>query len=330
MKFPKASLLAFGFQALTSPLPAAIIANHTAAINDRFADDPSFAGSLYDFSGVGRTSDGEWATMIGGYYFVSANHFHPSAGETVRFYNSNSPSGSYFEYTVSGGYQVSGTDLWVGYFSVNVDSSITTYNYATASANSVAETGLSGQNLLSIAQSPTSNSAYGGGAMTDMALGVNRLESWFEQDTNTVTIAGVTNTFGSNAGWDQMVLVENLSGDTANAYQTNEMRIETGDSGSPLFATVGSELSLVGIAYSVTNPPGLTGNFIDTAGNYPGDPYEERIASFYTYSGANSSGLSSIISSLPMPVPEPSLAALTALGTATFLRRRRPTRVGHR
>src|SRR5690349_5493775 len=58
----------------------------TAGMYDRFLNDPSFIGSGYNWSGVGRGINtisnadvGSWGTMISPSYFISANHFSPAA-----------------------------------------------------------------------------------------------------------------------------------------------------------------------------------------------------------------------------------------------------------
>ena len=92
----------------------AIVANYSGPTNDRFDNDPSFVGAGLDFSGVGRTTNGRWATLIGDNYFVTAIHF-PATGN-VQFLADNDPSGTVFQYTVAGSFNVPGTDIRIGYF----------------------------------------------------------------------------------------------------------------------------------------------------------------------------------------------------------------------
>src|SRR5882757_1294071 len=88
---------------------------------DRFDNSSTFIGnpanwpggppvnnpaSPYVWSGVGRVVPGPldsrgdgsfndfWATMISPSFFVSAYHFHPQTGDTVRFYYGNDASGA--------------------------------------------------------------------------------------------------------------------------------------------------------------------------------------------------------------------------------------------
>src|SRR5262245_40862454 len=73
----------------------------TAGRYDRFLNDPSFIGSAYNWSGVGRGINtisnadvGGWATMISPSYFISANHFSPSVlgANALRFYYTDDSS----------------------------------------------------------------------------------------------------------------------------------------------------------------------------------------------------------------------------------------------
>jgi len=114
-------------------------------------------GSPYVWSGVGRVVptaqdlvtppsgspyyNDYWATMISPSFFVSAFHFHPQIGDTVRFYYGNDASGTagtYEDVTVAGGEAVedfsntSGPfgadgDLWIGKLSTPVSSNVTKY-----------------------------------------------------------------------------------------------------------------------------------------------------------------------------------------------------------
>jgi hypothetical protein len=110
-----------------------------SARNDRFYSgaDKAFIGQPYDWSGVGHSSNGTWATMISPTYFVSAWHFHPAAGDTITFYTGNSFSSTNYSYTVGTfGYQTSaaglggsfsGSDLWLGQLTTPVATSIAKY-----------------------------------------------------------------------------------------------------------------------------------------------------------------------------------------------------------
>ena len=304
---------------------AAEVANHSANTNDRFADNAALISNPYDLSGVGRTSDGNWATRIGDNFYLTANHFKPATNEVVTFYSSDSPVASNYSYQTSGGFQIAGTDLWLGYFDESIDSSIKTYGYNTTAANSLSDTGLDQKDVYMLGNSPTADAIYGGpGKLTDMVVAENRAESWLEEGTNTVAAPEATNIFTNNAGWDQIVTFNNLAVDDNGVTQrTYEGQLQGGDSGSPLFSVAAGELNVEGIAWAVAD--GLNGNFVDTfgPGGNPLDPFEQRHASFYTYTGSLSDDLAIAIANVPDAIPEPSQVMMLLIGSGFLLKRRR-------
>ncbi|MGB0775560.1 MAG: hypothetical protein ACPGUY_06920, partial [Akkermansiaceae bacterium] len=106
------------------------IDGHSAADNDRFADNSSFIGNSFDLSGVGRTTTGNsgkggyWATMISKNVFLSANHYHPGTGDDLYFYSDNDPSTAAFLSSVGGGQRLGTSDLWIGYINSPTPGSI--------------------------------------------------------------------------------------------------------------------------------------------------------------------------------------------------------------
>ena len=105
------------------------IRNYSAARHYRFytGSDKNFIGTLYDFSGVGYSSGGSWATLVSDNYFISAAHLHPGTGQTVTFYTTNNLNETKYTYTVAGGKQIGTTDLWVGWFDTAVAPSLERY-----------------------------------------------------------------------------------------------------------------------------------------------------------------------------------------------------------
>ncbi len=61
------------------------VRGYSPLLHDRFNNHSSFIGSGIDWSGVGRSSGGRWATMISDTYFLSAAHFPPGVGDTLTF-----------------------------------------------------------------------------------------------------------------------------------------------------------------------------------------------------------------------------------------------------
>lgn len=300
---------------------AITVANYSDPTNDRFTNDPSFIGIAYNFSGVGRstnTADTRWATLIGDNYFLSANHFHPDIGTQIQFTAGNSVSNSMYTYTVAGGFQVAGTDFWIGYTASSIDSSLARYSYSTTPANALADTGLSGVNVFmngdrvsGLAGSPTSHT-----------LGTNQIESFRNTGTTAMNTPQTSVNFAEAATFDQIVTFENISGDNTLNFTTHESQVATGDSGSPLFTTSGGNLIIQGTAWAVATS--IPGNFIDTG--IPGiadDPLETRNASFYNYIGSYETELANTIALIPAPIPEPSAFLLICVSIPLIFRRRR-------
>ncbi len=106
-----------------------VIREFAALRHERFyaGMDKAFVGDPYDFSGVGRGATGQWATMISDCFFISANHAHPGIGTNVTFWETNSVSDPTHTYSVLGGQQILGTDLWVGFFASAVDPNLMRY-----------------------------------------------------------------------------------------------------------------------------------------------------------------------------------------------------------
>lgn len=297
------------------------IANFSAETNNRFANDPSFVGAGFDFSGVGRTSNGRWGTLLGDNYFVTANHFEPAIGQSLNFVAGNSSSSPTFSYSIAGRFPIAGTDLVISYFNEAVDSSIARYGFNTNNANMVSDLGL-GDSELFLLGDRVPNAA---GTVFDIVVGTNQAESFFEENTTVVLAPGpVANTFATPADFDQVVSFANAS--TDDAFTAFEAQLESGDSGSPLFSVVNGELRVEGLAFAVVEDPGFAGNFEDSFGpaGGPTDPLEEREGTLFTYLGSYTDELNGAIALVPSPIPEPSsfLLAATAAGFS-FARRRR-------
>jgi hypothetical protein len=110
-----------------------VVRDYSASRHDRFyaGGDRAFLAEAYDLSGVGRSGD-YWATLVSDSYFLSARHYHAGAGSEVTFwewmgYVDEAPTWAPHTYTISGGTAISGSDLWVGWFTETVDANITRY-----------------------------------------------------------------------------------------------------------------------------------------------------------------------------------------------------------
>lgn len=333
MKFIPSLVLGPTLASFVIPAEAIVVANYSDATNLRFADDPSFIGSGFDLSGVGRLSqlspadsvnkfrEGTWATALGPNYFLSANHFAPDAGSEITFFAGNSTSSSAFTYQVGGGFRVGTTDLWIGYTIDEIDPSINRYGFASTPANALGDLGLGNETLyLSGDRIPGRP-----GTVTDHVLATNQAESFYNEGSGQFESpdgSGVTVSFTPPAGFenDMIILFENLPGDDA-APLFHESLLASGDSGSPLFRESGGTLTILGVGSLRLDD--VPGNFIDTPGGGPLDPLEERNASLYTYTGSYTSEIAAAIAQVPAPVPEPGSALVLALGLTLGLRRKR-------
>ena len=208
-----------------SPASAAMfVLGYQANLNDRFyvGSDKAFIGAAYDWSGVGQSSDNFWETMISPSYFVTANHWHASIGDTIQFNLDNSPTGTYETRTVVWSEQVgdSNSDLWLGELSSPVGAGVAIYPI------------LSLPNPANYKNLPlyTVGLADGSG-VCNMRLGCNNI---------------------SSAGGSSMDFVYNTSAGVG----SNESYVMSGDSGGPSFVPVDGQLALVGThsAHSDANP----------------------------------------------------------------------------
>jgi hypothetical protein len=154
------------------------ISGFTPAGNDRFANSPSFIESGSNFSGVGRSADGRWVTMISPNVFISAKHYHPADGDSVTFYSGNSPT-SPLTRVISGSQQIGSTDLWVGYLDSSVGPTIQVYNRVTGP---YVGSGLSGALAVMSGISQTTT-GYGASNLTNQAVGTNRVEGFQANQT---------------------------------------------------------------------------------------------------------------------------------------------------
>lgn len=279
------------------------ISGYSEAANDRFFNDPGFLLADYDVSGVARSSDGKWGTLVSNNVFLSANHLHPAIGSTLTFFTGNDPNGSTVTRTVTSGQRlVTGVDLWVGVLDTPVDSSITSYAFPSTDINSTTDlynTILPSAAAVMTGKTPGSDGTLG---LTDMAFGLNRIDLFADE----VTVGDSTNS---------AILADDDTG-TGNPMVSYESYLVGGDSGAPLFLPLndGSSFALLLLGINWFNG---TAEF--TSG---GETVETNISGF-TYLGNYDTELSAYISA--NAVPEPATWGFL-IGLATLvgaLRRRR-------
>ena len=220
----------------------------TAGRYDRFLNDPSFIGSAYNWSGVGRGINtvanvdvGSWGTMISPSYFISASHFSPSVvgANALRFYYTNNPNGGFEDHTFTSVGSIGNSDLWLGKLNTPVSSNVAKYPVVSLTPDSA----YGGLPLFIFGLS----SSYPGNA-TSMRLGTNHID--------------LQN--GLNNG--PPVIPANIANTTGYAYTFNyttgagwgEAKLQAGDSGAPNFYLVNGNMpAVIGINwFALTSPDG--------------------------------------------------------------------------
>ena len=260
-----------------------------SARNDRFyiGSDKAFIGQPYDWSGVGLSSNGSWATMISPTYFVSAWHDHPVPGNTVTFYTGNSSSATSYTYTVgSFGYQTSasglggsysGSDLWLGQLTTPVAASIAKYPVEVLPSNAA----YIGQTIW------TYGYPYRVGKNNIDSISV--LDGVYMPETTEVMYFNYNATGGQ--GFDECYL-------------------EGGDSGGPAFAVVNGNLALLGTGFVNANDLGLGSTVYDGAPS--GDAF---IPHYVSQLDAHMTGGEQVT----VVVPEPGTLLLLGVVAATLV-----------
>lgn len=199
-----------------------VIRNYQPLRHDRFYAglDKAFVGAPYNFSGVGFSNTGSWATLISDCYFISATHDHPGTSDTVTFRETNSLSDPSHAYTVAGGQQIGGTDLWVGWLNSAVDPSIARY---------------------SVLDLPTAAN-YVGLELYNYGL-TNRVG-------RNVSDFLASQTVGPSTGDAMFYDYDNLDVPSVGGDETF---IQVGDSGAPSFTVFGGNLTVLGVHWAITD-----------------------------------------------------------------------------
>ncbi|MEM6506774.1 MAG: PEP-CTERM sorting domain-containing protein [Planctomycetota bacterium] len=240
---------------ITGRAVALTIDNSSSALNDRFANDPSFIMSNYDLSGVGRSEGGRWGTLVSRNVFVSANHFPPSTTNgSLTFYKTNDPTGESININVASGQRIGSSDVWVGVLERPVPVGYAVYDLATANINNTAQFNSSvyhDLNAFLVGQSPFNN--FGGAR--DVAVGRNVLDFF-----PTVNAEGTTD--------------RSIAASINNAQDvTNEAGLVQFDSGAPLLVDLNENdndysLQLVGANWYIGTLSGTELNGFTYLGNY--------------------------------------------------------------
>lgn len=216
-----------------------IIDGFTDAVNDRFTNDPGFIAASYDLSGIGKTSDRRWATLVSDNVFISANHWHPTVGMTLTFYATNDPSGGSITRTVAAGQRIGESDVWVGLLDEDVPAGYTPLAFITTSITS--ETAFNRSSLFLADIFMVGNSQTDPALGLDMALGANVLDRWLDSVTVGTTIDDC--------------LLAGYNDSTDATYQDSEAKAQDQDSGAPMLQVVQGQLTVVGLNWFVGTAP---------------------------------------------------------------------------
>jgi hypothetical protein len=267
------------------------IENENDAVNQRFytGASPDFIGQAYNWSGVAQASDGTWVTMISPQYFVSANHYHPGAGQTVTFYAGNSTSSPSYTGTVASfsavpSFSGQACDLYLGELTAPIPSSADITDYPVLDLPSWSSyVGLyalvyGNQNLV--------------GATTISAVGIG---------------LGSAPGVGGDAYSPQMVYDYIPTGAGSVPY---EVYLQGGDSGGPTFAIYDGHLDVLGTHWynsdtTGENPPPTPGV------SFSGDSF---IPASISWLETETDGQVAVDSSGQGAVPEPATLSLLGLG----------------
>lgn len=239
--------------AVWSAQAAISIFEFSSPVNDRFANSSSFVAYDYNLSGIGLADSGRWLAMISPNVYLSANHFHPSTGNSVTFYASNDPNGLSVTRTVAYGEQIGTSDLWIGTINAPLPTSFVYYDFATQDITSSGQFNSSpykGAVAFILGRSQTDTWPVS----QDIAVGQNILDKWFDS----ITAAGTTD--------DAMGAVYSTSDSN---FVSSEALVQSGDSGAGMFVpSTGGKLTLVGINWFYYTAGSETGSGFSYVGNY--------------------------------------------------------------
>lgn len=217
--------------------------------------DKEFIGEGYDWSGVGRSTCGRWATMISPQYFLSAKHSHPSAyynGEanTVTFYEGNSFADPSHSYEVDD-WSYNWGDIYLGRLKQPIDENIAFYSVLD----------------LPYPSSYINKTFFAYGKLH--RVGRNKIDSCTKDVTND--------------GSTTKAMYFDYDGIISDSVGIDECLLEVGDSGGPSFIPFNGELSLVGIHWLKDGTKGSWDSFVPH--------YLDDILSYVNGGDANMDGI---------------------------------------
>ncbi len=217
--------------------PALALVNQTTspARHDRFyvGVDKNLIGSSYNWSGVGRSSSGQYATLITRDCYATCSHWNVGVGNTIRFYNGNLPTSPYEDRTVVSETLVSG-DVTVGRFSSPLPAGYASYSVLNTSKPTDLMRPLNG--FLFGRTDPV-------GLDYRLSQKLAKIQTWIWSQTKS---PAPTASFSSGTLFTRFDLtVTNSDGPQS---------LQVGDSGGPLFTVFDGTPTLIGANFTSVSP----------------------------------------------------------------------------
>jgi hypothetical protein len=242
-----------------------IVDGYSDALHKRMANDPTFIASSFNLSGVARSANNRWGTLVAPGVALSARHFRPSTGHTMTFFESNDPSGNSETRTVIGGVRIAGSDLWLSILDEPLPPAYEPLAFIDEPVTTEAGFGnssIGNAPVYMVGRSDTVNSS-----VTNMAVGRNILDYWIDSVSDGATTDHA------------IVAIQHLPGDQD--FVTHEAFLETYDSGAPLLMDVGGTLTIIGINWFIL----VDGDQDTRIDIKPGPQQQLRNASGFSYVG---------------------------------------------
>lgn len=200
--------------------------------HDRFNNSVNFVGTGYDWSGVGRSSSNGWGTLVSPNYIVSATHAAP--GGTISFFGSNDPNSTPVTRTITGGQQISGSDLWLGRLSAPVTPGLGITSFAVAAAANTNTFLNQTIYTFGLGNGKDSTQTVTFPSEANQRLGRNQIDTTLTNFSDPA--------LGSSAGD-----VFTFDFDNPGGVGTDESMVQGGDSGAPSFMIIDGKPALIGI-----------------------------------------------------------------------------------
>lgn len=270
------------------PLNGAIlIDDYSPDLHNRFSNHVDFIADGYDLSGLARSAGNKWGTLIRSNIFLSAEHWHPETGDTLSFYATNDQAGDFLTARVVAGQRIGATDIWIGVLARNLPQAyqpMTVHDEPISSQSDFSAASINEADVFLVGRSDNV-----GSSVTNVALGRNRIDYWYDAytdgPTTDVAIAAVRERDGFPRADD--------------GYVPYEAFLQIYDSGAPVLMDSGAGLSVIGINW-----------FIDSETVQIGNRQRERELSGFSYVGNHAAEIGTLSDLFAVDVTDGYLAEL--------------------